>query len=201
MEEILRGVVVVVEQGKENPGTLQLSAEVHLHCGKGAVATKRRASDARGKARLELRLGCNLCQHHHHTRRRRITRARPSCTAIHHGSRPSAAADMADAAARPQWACPPGAEFAIPAAHRTSIPHTPNALRRIRDTLNTAALVPVARRHLGGHPQGGPEEEDVISQEATTVHGRQRTERHHGAQQVLGVWEGQAGAYPVPLLC
>jgi ribosomal protein L32 len=48
---------------RENPGTLQLSCGVAA-AGKGA-ATKRRASAAQSKARLELRPGCNLFQHHH----------------------------------------------------------------------------------------------------------------------------------------
>lgn len=107
---------------------------------------------------------------------------------------------MADAAAVAQWPRPPGVEFAIPAAHRTSIPHTLNAIRCIRHTLNTAALVSLAGRHMGGHTQGGAEEEDVISQEATAVHGWQRTERRHIPQPVLGMRKGQAGTYLVSLL-
>lgn len=53
---------------------------------------------------------------------------------------------------------------------------------------------------MGGDSEGRAEEEDVISQKATTVHGWQGSQGHHSAQHMLGMWKGQAHAPPVPLL-
>jgi len=104
---------------------------------------------------------------------------------------------VADAATRPQWRRPTLPSCAVPAAPFTIFRYT---LWRARDTLVVSALATVVSRHLGWHSQCSTEEEDVISQEATTVHGRQRIGGHYIAEQMLRMWEDQANAHPVSIL-
>jgi hypothetical protein len=141
----------------------------------------------------ELRLGCNLFQHHHHEASPAAYQTSPIPPVthpLHNGARPSAAADMADAVAHPQWPRSACVEPAVVAAPLATIPHITHPVRRIRDTLHTISVVSIPGRYLGGDTEGCAEEEDVISQEATTVHGWQRTQGHNSAQHMLGVWEG-----------
>jgi hypothetical protein len=156
----------------------------------------------RGKARLETRPGCNLFQH-------RISEPTTPHVPIpplpaslnHNGARPSAASAVADAAARRQWPRPPSPEPAIPAAPCTTIPHMTHAVRRTRDTGDKSPVVSIARGYLGGHIEGSAEEEDVIPKEATTVYGGQGPQRHHLTRAMLGMWESQALASAVSILC
>lgn len=107
---------------------------------------------------------------------------------------------MADAAARTQWPRPTIYESSFPAAHIATVPSTAHAICGLRDTVNITTVFSVAGRHLGRHLEGRAQEEDVISQEAPTVHGWQRIERHYRAEQVLGMWQSQARAHTMPLL-
>ena len=86
---------------------------------------------------------------------------------------------MADIVPRPQWPRPTGSEPAVPTAPFTTIPNITHAIRHICDTVTIIPFVSVARRYLGRVIEGGAEEENIISQEATTVHGWQRTEGYH----------------------
>jgi hypothetical protein len=123
------------------------------------------------------------------------------CTSSPDGARPSAASAVADTAARDQWPCPTSPEPAIPAAPCTTIPDTTHPIRRLCDTGHTVSVVPIASRHLGRHIEGCAEEEDVISKEATTVHGGQGTQGHHIIEPMLGMRESKAGAHIVSILC
>jgi hypothetical protein len=133
---------------------------------------------------LELRLGCQIVP----TPPAIATRetARPHAPPLlvhstHDGARPPASAAVADTAACPQWAHPAYPGHSIPATPLTALPHTPHAIRRVRDTVHMVPVLSVAERDLGRRLEGSAQEEDVISQEAPTVHGGQRTEGHHGA--------------------
>lgn len=119
----------------------------------------------------------------------------------HHGARSSAASAVADTAARRQWSRPTRSQSAIPAAPRAAIPDIARTVRCLCDTGRTIPVLSVPGRYLGGHTQGRAEEEDVISEEATTVHGGQGTQRHYCIGQMLGVWAGEAEPYPMSILC
>jgi len=119
----------------------------------------------------------------------------------HHGARSSAASAVAGTAARCQWPRPTRPESAISAAPRAAIPDIARSPRCLCDTGHTIPVLSVPGRHLGGHTQGRAEEEDVISEEATTVHGGEGTERHCCTGQMLGVWAREAEPHTMSILC
>ena len=105
---------------------------------------------------------------------------------------------MADAAAGPQWPHAPRPGLALPTAPFAAIQHT---LWRTRTAVTIAANSAVASRYMGRHTKCGAQEEDVIPQEATTLHGGQGTQGHYIVKHVFGVWEGEEDAHSVPILC
>jgi hypothetical protein len=154
-------------------------------------------------ATCKLRLGYrHILQHHH--RHRHIaalrTPGRRTPTVLSHGSHPAASSAMADTAARPQWPYATCPEHAFPATPITTIRSTHHTIRRTRDTITITPGDTVASRYLGWHTQRGAQEEDVIPQEATTVHGGQGPQGCYFAKHMFWVWQSQAAAYIVSLL-
>ena len=143
----------------------------------------------------ELRAGVHWQFLNTKTNRRSASRVPLTATPpLNHGPRPPAAAAVADPAARPRR---PPATRRRPAAAAAPRPDTP---RRPRHSA-LAAIDPVAVRHMGGRAQGSPQEEDVVHEEAHTLHGWQGSQGPHKPEQMLCMRQGEAGSLPVSLLC
>lgn len=184
-------------------GSLRLPRRV-ADARKGA-ATKRRASGLKGKARLSSDRGAldfsNTITRASHVSPSQSRQTKYQHTSTRDGARPSAASAMAQPAARPQWLRPACLEPPVPAATGATVPCTTYAICCTRNTVHITSLISVAGRVMGWHIEGSTKEEDVISQEATTVHGWQGLEGHHSAYHVSGVRAGQADAFTVSVLC
>jgi len=148
--------------------------------------------------RVKPGLGSTICNTNADITHAHRNPRRTCCHWSRHGTGPSASPAVADASARTQWPHAPRPELAFPTAPCTPIQHT---LRRTRITLTVAAVAAVTSRHMERHTQCGAQEEDVVPQEATTVHGGQGTQGHHIVKHMFRLWEGEEDAYLVPILC
>ena len=149
---------------------------------------RRRARGLRGKARPACHFIPPGQRRHQHPRQHH-----------RHGARPPAAPAVADSLARPPCARTARPPPAVPAAPRTALGRPSHAVRRPCDP--RAPRAPVPRRHMERYPQRRAQEENVLPQEAPTLHGRQGPQGHHLAQPVLGMRASEAHARSVSLLC
>lgn len=105
----------------------------------------------------------------------------------HNGTRPSAAATVADAAARTQWPRPISRQPAPAAAPLTAIPNSTHAIRCARDSIPLTSIHTVIIRYMGRHFEGCPKEKDIIPQEAATTIGRKGYQRYHVTKEMRGM--------------